>query len=51
MEGGAVRLMDGWSPAVGQYRSGLPYTMRTSGSLAKEFVQTTGTAIVGLGPG
>jgi hypothetical protein len=32
-----------------QARSGLPYTMRTSGSLAKEFVN--GAAIVGLGPG
>src|SRR5580658_2506560 len=36
---------------IGQFRSGLPYTMRTSGSLAEEFDQTTGAAIVGLGPG
>jgi hypothetical protein len=35
---------------VGQFHGGLPYTMRTSGSLAKEFT-TGGTAIVGLGPG
>jgi hypothetical protein len=36
---------------VGQFHSGLPYTMRTSGSLAKEFDRTTGAAIVALGPG
>ena len=35
---------------IGQFRSGLPYTMRTSGSLPEEFT-TTGAAIVGLGPG
>jgi hypothetical protein len=35
---------------IGQFRSGLPYTMRTSGSLAEEFT-TPGAAIVGLGPG
>ena len=29
----------------------MPYTMRTSGSLAKEFEVGTGAAIVGLGPG
>ncbi|MGA2887992.1 MAG: carboxypeptidase-like regulatory domain-containing protein [Terracidiphilus sp.] len=34
---------------VGQFRSGLPYTMRTSGSLPEEF-NTGGTAIAGLGP-
>jgi hypothetical protein len=31
-------------------RSGLPYTMRTSGSLSKLFT-TSGAAIIGLGPG
>jgi hypothetical protein len=36
---------------IGQYRSGLPYTMRTSGSLAEEFDQISGAAIVGLAPG
>ncbi len=35
---------------IGHFRSGLPYTMRTAGSLAEEFTDT-GTAIVGLGPG
>ena len=40
----------GWSRAIGAFHSGLPYTMRTAGSLAKEF-DTTGTAIVALAPG
>jgi hypothetical protein len=43
---------NGWTASgIGQFRSGLPYTMRTSGRLAEEFVQTTGAAIVALGPG
>ncbi|MGA3346533.1 MAG: hypothetical protein ABSC76_16875, partial [Terracidiphilus sp.] len=35
------------------FRSGLPYTMRTSGSLPEEFLPTIGGTemIVGLGPG
>ena len=45
-------LGNGWMlSGIGQYRSGLPYTMRTSGSLAEEFDQKTGAAIVALGPG
>ena len=45
-------LANGWTVSgTGNFRSGLPYTMRTSGSLAKEFNQHTGAAIVGLGPG
>jgi hypothetical protein len=63
----AGKLGNGWMlSGVGQARSGLPYTMRTSGSLAKCFVSagvtpcttlyqelnaTMGAAIVGLGPG
>jgi hypothetical protein len=44
-------LANGWMiSGIGQYHSGLPYTMRTSGSLAEEF-DTSGNAIVGLGPG
>jgi hypothetical protein len=35
---------------IGQFHSGLPYTMRTSGSLPELF-ETNGDAIVGLGPG
>jgi len=47
----AGRLLNGWMLSeVGQYRSGMPYTMRTSGSLAKEFT-STGTLIAALGPG
>ena len=50
--GGAGRLANGWMlSGIGQFRSGMPYTMRTSGSLAEEFHGTTGAAIVGLGPG
>jgi hypothetical protein len=46
------QLGNGWMlSGVGQIRSGLPYTMRTSGSLAKEFIATSGAAIVALGPG
>ncbi len=36
--------------AIGQFRSGLPYTMRTAGSIPEEF-ETSGAMIVGLGPG
>jgi hypothetical protein len=48
----AGRLANGWMVSgTGQFRSGMPYTMRTSGSLAEEFSVTTGAAIVALGPG
>jgi len=50
----AGRLTNGWMMSwVTQFRSGLPYTMRTSGSLAEEFERTTnGTALIqALGPG
>jgi hypothetical protein len=51
LHGVAERVVDGWRlSGVGYFRSGLPYTMRTSGSLAKEFT-STGAAIVALGPG
>jgi hypothetical protein len=50
LRGRAGKFANGWMlSGVLQARSGLPYTMRTSGSLAKEFVN--GAAIVGLGPG
>jgi len=46
----AGQFANGWMMSgIGQFRSGLPYTMRTSGSLAEEF--DGATAIVGLGPG
>ncbi len=45
------RIGNGWMiSSVGYAHSGLPYTMRTAGSLAKEFT-TSGTAIVALAPG
>jgi hypothetical protein len=51
LRGTAGRMANGWViSGIGQFRSGLPYTMRTSGSLAQEIDQD-GTAIVGLGPG
>lgn len=51
LQGEGGRLVNGWRlSGVGSFRSGLPYTMRTAGSLAKEF-DTTGAAIVGLAPG
>ena len=51
LRGIAGRLGNGWAlSGIGQFRSGLPYTMRTSGSLPEEF-DTTGYAITGLGPG
>jgi hypothetical protein len=48
----AGRIANGWMlSGIGQFRSGLPYTMRTSGSLAQETDQATGAAVVALGPG
>jgi hypothetical protein len=45
-------LGNGWMlSSIGQFRSGMPYTMRTSGSLPEMVDQTTGAAIEGLGPG
>ena len=50
LRGRAGKYGNGWMlSGVLQARSGLPYTMRTSGSLPEEFVN--GAAIVGLGPG
>jgi hypothetical protein len=50
LRGRAGKLGNGWMLAgVWQARSGLPYTMRTSGSLAKEFEGNS--PIIGLGPG
>jgi hypothetical protein len=47
-----AQLANGWMVSgIGNYRSGLPYTMRTTGSIPEEFAQLTGAAIVGLGPG
>jgi hypothetical protein len=67
LRGTAGKLGNGWMVSgVGQFRSGLPYTMHVSGSLPKCYVSTgvtpcttsypdlnatAGAAIVGLGPG
>jgi hypothetical protein len=51
LRGIAGRVGNGWMlSGIGQFHSGLPYTMRTSGSLPELFT-TSGAAIVGLGPG
>ena len=43
-------IVNGWMlSGIGQFHSGLPFTMRTSGSLPKE-LNDAGYAIVGLGP-
>jgi hypothetical protein len=50
LRGRAGMFANGWMlSGILQTRGGLPYTMRTSGSLPEEFV--SGAAIVGLGPG
>jgi hypothetical protein len=50
LSGVAGKLGNGWMlSSIWQARGGKPYTMRTSGSLPKEF-NTSGAAIVGLGP-
>ncbi len=52
MKNPAGTLGNGWMlSSIGQFRSGMPYTMRTSGSLPELVEQATGTAIEGLGPG
>lgn len=49
--GMAGTLANGWMlSGIAQFHSGLPYTMRTAGSIPEEFT-TSGAAIVGLGPG
>jgi hypothetical protein len=46
----AGRFANGWMlSGIGQFRSGLPYTMRVSGSLPEESTSTT--TIAGLRPG
>lgn len=51
VDSAAGRLANGWMlSGMGTFRSGLPYTMRTAGALAKEFT-TTGASIIALEPG
>jgi hypothetical protein len=50
LHGHAKLFGNGWMlSGVGHFRSGLPYTMRTTGSLAERY--TSSATIVGLGPG
>jgi len=52
LQGAAGWLANGWAASgVGHYQSGLPYTIRSGGTLAREFVASTGAAIVALGEG
>ena len=47
----AGRIGNGWAlSGIGQFRSGLPYTMRVTGSIPEKF-DAAGNAIAGLGPG
>lgn len=47
----AGHLVNGWAiSGVGSFHSGSPFTMRTTGSIAKEF-DSTGAVIVGLSTG
>ncbi len=51
LRGAAGRLANGWMVSgIGQFHSGMPYTMRTSGSLAEE-IHGHGHGHCGLGPG
>ena len=51
LHGNLGRIANGWMlSGIGHFRSGLPYTMRTAGSLPGLFEATSGAAIVGLGP-
>lgn len=46
----AGRIANGWMlSGIGQFRSGLPYSMRVSGSLPEQFT-TNAAVITGLGP-
>lgn len=45
------QLANGWMMSgIGRFQSGLPYTMRTAGSVTREF-DSSGVATVGLGTG
>jgi Carboxypeptidase regulatory-like domain len=51
LRGFAGGLGNGWAlSGIGQFHSGLPFTMLTSGSLPEEFTSSS-AAIIGLGPG
>ncbi len=51
LRGFAGPIVNGWMiSGIGQFHSGLPFTMRTTGSLPEEF-NNAGYDIVGVGPG
>ncbi|HKF46575.1 MAG TPA: carboxypeptidase regulatory-like domain-containing protein [Terracidiphilus sp.] len=51
LQGVAGRFANGWMlSGTGHFHSGLPYTMRTAGSITREFAKS-GAMIAGLGPG
>jgi hypothetical protein len=51
LHGLSGKLANGWmAGGIWQFRSGRPYTMRTSGALAREFTES-GALIEALGPG
>jgi hypothetical protein len=46
-----AQAANGWRlSGIGHYGSGLPYTMRTAGSIPEEFI-SSGASIIGLAPG
>ncbi len=48
----AGAIANGWMlSGVGQFHSGLPYTMRTAGSIPEEFDIFGNPSIIGIGPG
>jgi hypothetical protein len=50
LHGTEAHFANGWMlSGIGQYHSGLPYTMHTAGSLAQQYVD--GGLVVALGPG
>lgn len=52
LRGLAGGLANGWMiSGIGQFRSGLPYSMRTSGAIPRELDTNGNPTIIGLGPG
>jgi len=52
LRGNVGHIGNGWMlSSTAQFHSGLPYSMRTTGSIPEEFSSTGNPTIVGLGPG
>ncbi len=46
------QIANGWTlSGIAQFRSGLPYTMRTSGAIPQQFESGANATIIGLAPG